>query len=484
MKKYFEHNPGHITLFTLIVLFVFNLILKVSYLGTEPFWYDEIISIKSALLDFGHVKHQSDWDNNPPFYYYCLWIWLKLFGISEFKARLLSVLFSCVSSCIVFLLAKKYFNYLTGLTAALLFAVHNFSYQYTHEARAYSLVVMLALMATYLFLKFISSPNYTLAVLIGLIDFLIIYTHYIAGLVLVFQFIIICFSSKKTLRIFCISILTCILLIILRFTKKQFTLIFFSYDKGAETFWLKTADPGSLKTALVNLFGGELAWMPALLCFISGIIFFLYKRNSVTKEQNLFLLYSIFTGGASIFVLFLLGLFKPLFLDRYLLFTIPFICIISAWFMCNSFAVVIAAIPLVLVLELTVLNLNPPKNMDLKTTADLVKTLKNNTNGLILIQTRDITGLFAYYYDKKLFLNQKDLINNLKKKGVWELENSGELKALNPFSEQTIIFCQSFEKREDNNQIFDIFKQNNYAFVTSHAVKGVRISLLKKIRSI
>ena len=153
MLQFNNYNSRSVTLITVLVLFLLNFFLKVVNLGTEAFWYDEIISIKSALIDFGHVKHQADWDKNPPFYYYCLWVWLKITGVSEVKARLLNVFLSAISACLIFTLVKKYFNYINGLSAALIFTLHNFSYEYTHEARCYSLVLLLALISTILFFK-------------------------------------------------------------------------------------------------------------------------------------------------------------------------------------------------------------------------------------------------------------------------------------------------------------------------------------------
>ena len=189
MFKSLNDNSKYLYFTTIFGLLFFNLLLKISFLDAEPFWYDEIISVKSSLLGFGHIKHQSEWDNNPPFYYYCLWVWIKLFGVSEFKIRLLSVIFSCISASLLFVLVKKYFNYLTALFSVLIFSLHDFSYAYTHEARCYTLVVLLTLLSTLVFLKLLENSNYKTILLLGLINFLIVYTHYIAGLVLVFQFI-------------------------------------------------------------------------------------------------------------------------------------------------------------------------------------------------------------------------------------------------------------------------------------------------------
>jgi uncharacterized membrane protein len=479
MFKATNYNSKYLYWITILSLIVFNIIQKISYLDAEPFWYDEIISVKATLQDFGHVKHMSEWDNNPPFYYYSLWVWLKIVGVSEFNARLLSVIFCALSACMLFVISKKYFNYKTALGAALIFSMHNFVYTYCYEARCYSLVVLLVLISTHLFLKLLQSNTIITAVLLGLVNFLIVYTHYIAGMVLFFQLLLILILKRKLLKPYLISIGTCLVFVLIRFTKKQFLLIL-AYEKGADNFWLKTATVDSLYTSVINLFSGTHVWALLLLLFLiaTGIAF--HRRKSMDNSQTLALVYTFVIGGLSIIILFIIGLFKPLFLDRYLLFTTPFIAIAASWLLFNNQKIIQLLIIPVLCLQLLSLNFNPQKNMNYKLTADVVRKLRGSENRMVILQTKDITGLFAYYYSKELFMNQKNLIENLKKNRVFEIENSNNLSALSFKDENYIIFCQTFEKPDDNIQIFDIFKQNNYVFTSTKIVKGVKISLLKK----
>lgn len=474
------YNSKYLYWITIPGLIIFNILQKILFLDSEPFWYDEIVSIKAALLDFGHIKHMSEWDNNPPFYYYSLWVWLKLVGVSEFKARFLSVLFSAISACVIFIIAKKHFNYKTAVGAALLFSFHNFVYTYTYEARAYSLVVLLVLLSSYLFLELLRAKNIKTILLLGLVNFLVIYTHYIAGLVLVFQFFILLIYKREFIKPYLISSAILIVLVIIRFTKKQFVLIL-SYEKGAETFWLKTADKDSLNTALVNLFSGTYAWIFFFILFIAAVASFIHLRKAIEKNTFINLSYLALSGGGSILLLFLVGIFKPIFLDRYLLFAVPFICIIITWFLFNSNRFLQFLIIPLTCLQLWGLNPDPKKSMDFRMAADVVTELRTN-NEFILLQTKDITGLFAYYYSKDLFMDQKNLGQNLDKNRIFEIENVNDLNSLKFKDENTIIFCQTFEKAGDNTQIFDIFKQNNFVFSSTKAVKGVKISLLKKIK--
>jgi uncharacterized membrane protein len=480
MLRTIDGNSKQLYFLLLSGLFIFNVLLKISFLDSQPFWYDEIVSVKATLLDFGHIKHISEWDNNPPFYYYCLWVWAKLFGISEFKIRLLSVLFNSTSACLLFHFAKKHIGLLAGICASVLFSLHGFSYEYSHEARCYSLVVMLVLLSSVCFFNFLQKRTYWPVFWLGLVNFLIIYTHYIAGLVLLSQLILILINKKELLKKFGASILLLLIFVAFRFTKKQI-LIMLAFNKEGKTFWLQTSDLTLLKEALSQFFFGDGIWILFLLVFLISIVVLFNSRKKNTAEKNLFLTYSILLSIGCIAVTFLVGLYKPIFLARYLLFTVPFIIILISYFL-TAHDKWIAWISLPL-FALTVFNidLDPQKPMDFKLASMVVKSLQESNKPIVLIQTKDVTALFAYYYNLSYFEDYKNLQGDLKGEKIFELENKSDLADLPLAGENTIVFCQTFEKESDSNQIFDIFKQNNFVFKTTKEVKGVKISLLRKI---
>ena len=153
------------------IIILVNICLKIILLEFSSFWYDEIISVQSASLDFGHIKHVSEWDKNPPFYYYCLSVWIKIFNDSEYCVRLLSVIFSSVSAGILFLFANKHFNKVTAIIVSVLYLSSNILFFYSHEARAYSLVVLLTLLSSHIFLAIKEKTSIRNIIILGLINF-------------------------------------------------------------------------------------------------------------------------------------------------------------------------------------------------------------------------------------------------------------------------------------------------------------------------
>ncbi|MCC6372765.1 MAG: glycosyltransferase family 39 protein, partial [Bacteroidia bacterium] len=136
------------------VVVITNVVLKCLFCDYTPFSFDEIISVKDTVLDFGHIKHEAEWDNNPPFYYYCLWVWHKLFSVNEFNSRLLSVIFVSLAIGFSYLFAIKYFDKRTAIYTVLLLSVSNFITYYAQETRTYSLVLMLAVISSMQFMGF------------------------------------------------------------------------------------------------------------------------------------------------------------------------------------------------------------------------------------------------------------------------------------------------------------------------------------------
>ncbi|WP_244820771.1 glycosyltransferase family 39 protein [Dyadobacter pollutisoli] len=111
-----------------------------------------------TLEDYFEANNRSDIGNSP-FYYLILHWWMEIFGLSDFSARSLSVIFSVLIIGLTYLFGKRFFNVTTGLIAAAIVAIEPFFIAYSHQARNYSLTFFLTLLATYLFLQIIENKS-------------------------------------------------------------------------------------------------------------------------------------------------------------------------------------------------------------------------------------------------------------------------------------------------------------------------------------
>ena len=189
------------TLFLLSALLVLALCLRLYRVGTYSIYFDEkstLLVSQSIVLeganqrdvfskpyftpaefwkpktftDFIDANIRGDIGNSPA-YYGVLWLWLKVFGLSDTSLRMPSVIFSTLIVWLLFVFVRRHFqpgSRLAGsgsvgfvmlnsrtvdtlaLTSAAIATVEPFFVAYSHIARNYSMTFFLTLLGTHLFL--------------------------------------------------------------------------------------------------------------------------------------------------------------------------------------------------------------------------------------------------------------------------------------------------------------------------------------------
>lgn len=458
-----------------ILIVIANIVLKSIYLDATPFWYDEMISVKDTQLDFGHIKHESEWDNNPPFYYYCLWVWHSIIPVSEFSSRFLSVLFVSFSIGLLYLFANKYFNHKTAIASSVLLTLSNFILFYGQETRAYALVLLLSVISTILFFKYLNRSTVFNLIVLSLINFLIIYTHYIAGLLVFLQYLIILIYYKKNSISF-ISIQSIIIvgLILLRFTKKQFLNII-NFNKK-DDFWLQTAGFNDLKIGLSELFYNPLT----AIVFVAIIIFIisLYFRNKIQDNSHV-KFYCFLIGVFSIVLLFTIGCFKPLFLSRYLIFAVPFATLLVVDQLFEIKKVGVFIVLFFIGFETFSLNLVKRNSSDYKIISALVFKNKKKDD-VVIINTKDNLNLFLYYAYNG-FLDHRKSDSICKENNIFAANDLDVIKRINYPNNSTIFLIQSFHDFKNNSNLFEKYLgvENKKLFSTKF-YKGIEFNIYRR----
>ena len=116
------------------------------------YWLDEGIALGISSHPLQDIPELLRQDGSPPLYYMALHGWMALFGSSEYQTHLLSLLFALATVPAALWAGWSLFGRRTGWVFALLAAVNPFIATYANETRMYSLVVLLALLATATFL--------------------------------------------------------------------------------------------------------------------------------------------------------------------------------------------------------------------------------------------------------------------------------------------------------------------------------------------
>lgn len=158
-------------------------VLRVIRLGYKSYWLDEVCSVGIARTPaplFRHILWHTE--GNMALYYLLLRPWLH-FGYSEATVRVLSVLPGIASIPLMYLLGKRLFGPTVGILAALILAVNTCAIGASQDARAYSFVVLMVILSTYLFARFADRPSYSTALSYAIAAAVTCYFHFFGGLV-------------------------------------------------------------------------------------------------------------------------------------------------------------------------------------------------------------------------------------------------------------------------------------------------------------
>ena len=176
-------NQGLLLAYTLLAF-----TLRIWQLGAQSLWYDEGVSwYLSARLPLGDMLWWTATDIQPPLYYLLLRPWLLLAGESEFALRFPSLIFGVLTVPLMFVVARRLFGPRAGVLAGLLAAAAPLYVWYAQEARMYTLLTFLGLLASYLLLRALDRPTRRVWLAYTLVSALALYTHYFAAFLLAFH---------------------------------------------------------------------------------------------------------------------------------------------------------------------------------------------------------------------------------------------------------------------------------------------------------
>lgn len=467
------------TFYILIGIFLCNFLFKLICISYPSLWYDEIISAQDTLLDFGHIKHEAEWDKNPPFYHYVLWVWSKIFGITEFSLRAMSALFSSLTAVLIFVFTKRLINQTYAVIATVIFSLHPYLYFYAQEARCYSLLIFLIMLNLITVYSLIEKPKLRTAFLLGVLNFLIFYTHYVAGLILFCQFLYLAFVFRKRFAYLLLIYLTPIVLVLLRFTKKQYNVLFFSNEMSRQKQNVPIANFKILKESIPELY---ISWL-IVIVFLLFLGYYLFKKIKTEKcfsdPQFQFKLFIILSPIVCILMLFLLGTWTNVYHERYLIFTIPLIIISFFIFSENKNILYVFAFG-VICYEAASLKFNQSKKMDYKFCAVLTKEIQKRNPVKIIVQTHDVYGLFLYYYDRDLFVSRSWLNPGLlASKNLYSIDTIEDLKNITLNPKEPILLFQTYQIKDDDLKIGEYLKGKGYDRRVTNQIEGVKCSYFK-----
>lgn len=162
-------------------------LLRVAYLDAQSLWWDEAFSVTISRMDLQSLLAAVLADRvHPPLYYLVLRVWLTL-GQGEFVVRALSAFLGVLGMASLFPMAALVGDRRLGAVSAFALAISPMHIWYSQEARMYSLVVFLTVLANYFFARLLRSEGRATWLGYGITTLLAMHTHYLALFVILAQ---------------------------------------------------------------------------------------------------------------------------------------------------------------------------------------------------------------------------------------------------------------------------------------------------------
>ena len=460
-KLFFDFRNKVLLLYFPLFVFLINFGIKIIFIDSRDIALDEPFTLYYSQQDFSAIINMLFGENNPPFHFFFMHVWIKLFGLSAFSVRLPSLIFSSLTAVYIFKIGKDFFDKRIGLFASLIFTFSTMHIYFSHEARVYPLFVLLSAYSLYRYLCILNNSksflNYALLFIANLI---LIYSHFFGFFVLLIEFICLFFINKKegdlkSFLIFFILLAICYIPNLFLF----FHRLSVSTQNGT---WVSapaiTEYYGNLNRFINNKYNSLVLIIITLFLVVLKIkqhqisIFI----NSLKSNKNYLVIFLWFLLPYTI--MFLVSFKTPMFIDRYILYTsIPFYFLIAIFLDLlskNRIYFIVSSIVFLTSMAIT-LQLNPDNNRRLKEVITMVNKLKSNNTKTIIAPDYAYMG-FAYHYQISCFKDAPNTVIDLNKDRIFPLSTPEQVKSILTDSKEDCLYVQAgTEFCDPNNKILE-----------------------------
>lgn len=465
-----------------LFIFLVNIIFRVYNITSNQINTDEPFSIYFSQFSLRDIWVILTKGNNPPLYELLLHFWIKLFGISAFSVRLPSAIFMSLSAVILYNLSKNNFNRPIAILAVSFFTFSNLLIEYGQEARAYSLSVLFCIISFYFFLKLINANRNLLyyAILLGVTNALMLYTHYICILAIIIQFISIVFISFKQRNVVLYFLLSILVFAILF---APLAMVFYNRASGimSNATWVEPSRMVDSYNMFV-IYNNK----PFLAVINLIVIFFFFgllllKKIQLNKKYWVVILWSIFPFITIFFFSLEISPIKiPMFIPRYTLFILP------AYYMLISFAYYYVLrtfkayylFPLPFIILLFTFSARYDNYRQPENAINYIKQNQTATS-LIIICPDWFNHNFLYYYNIDLFKAKK--ADDLANENILLLADSKKLENMDLSKYNQIIYLDAAADFAYPDNAINYLLQSKYTFVSAEHFSDIfTVSIYKK----
>ena len=296
---------------------------RVYHLGYQSLWRDEVDAIRFARWPLPQLLAtfaRPGW--NGPLYFFLLRHWVALARDGEFAVRFFSLLFGVLNVPLACALGRKLHSPCVGLLAGLLAAFSPYLVWYSQEAKMYSLITLLSLLSTYLYLTALERGGWGRWAAYVAVTSLCFYTHLLAALIVPTQAILFLawWPRYRARWKAWLAALGCLTLPYLPLARWEVPLLLSPFETGHRFYPL-----GTILSVLFLAFSLGVAPWQSLLPL--GLFAFVFLAGAVLDWGDLSERRGVATLLLYLFVpvvgLYLISLGMPIFADRYLIYVAP-----------------------------------------------------------------------------------------------------------------------------------------------------------------
>jgi len=299
----------------LFALIAFNLAVKLLWLGANDLAHDEPFTVYWSQRPLAEFKEMLFAENNPPLHFLITRWWSQLVPFEAAWLRVPSAIFSALAVWPLYLIGRKLGGERTALITALLFSLSNYHYGYAHEVRAYALFTLLACWSAWLVVRRMGDiqVGWLPLLQLALVNTVMVYTHYFGWLMMGVQglFILLAPGLRPWRGAFAVGTLITAALfgpMLLVFLKR-------AGESLGQGTWLTYPVPEELYNMVWKWSNAPVVAAASIILIVAGIA----RRQRGDAAMRL----AIIWGLVPLIGLFMLSQFKPMFLDRYLVFSAP-----------------------------------------------------------------------------------------------------------------------------------------------------------------
>ncbi len=438
-----------------IIIVIAHVIFKFGALDRLELQGDEAFSVFFAQQTIPELLETLNGEANPPLYYLLLHFWIKFFGIGFIAVKSLNLVLSLGTALALILLSKRLANLLMAIFVSVCFLFSNLHFDFSHEIRAFQLVLLLTLLSYYLFFTFLETKKWKYLIFLSLVTVALPMSHYNAVLVPFTQFVISIFYLRSTFSSI-IKIWGAYLIAGLLFLPQLFV---FRSVVPDDTFWLGLSTWNDLKYIALKVVGHDKSFYGLMVFYyLSPILVMLAKkynwlniRFSLRTFFALWLLYLL-----PLIVNYSLAQYVPSFQVRYVLFLSFGVYLSIGYVLAHFERFAFLRLLYVFVLAGHMFYNFQPQQRDgegWKETAVVVSSLQKEQKTLVIVSATYKVRDLIYYLNRKAFSDYSNFYERLEKLDVLPAFNSDVLKDTTLFKNyDKVVLILSHSMVQDPNQ--------------------------------